>query len=81
MKSERAVGAYHAKTHLSQLLDEVEAGAVVAITRNGRAVARLVPAREGREDARRAAEELLALQEDLTLGDLSVDEMVRYGRR
>jgi prevent-host-death family protein len=38
------VSVYDAKTHLSRLLVEVEAGTEVAITRNGRAVARLVAA-------------------------------------
>lgn len=33
------VGSFEAKTHLSQLLDEVEKGAVVTITRRGKAVA------------------------------------------
>lgn len=37
------VGSYQAKTHLSQLLDTVEAGESVVITRNGRPAARLVP--------------------------------------
>ncbi|MES2644637.1 MAG: type II toxin-antitoxin system prevent-host-death family antitoxin [Myxococcota bacterium] len=38
------VSVYDAKTHLSRLLDAVEAGEEVVITRNGRPVARLVPA-------------------------------------
>ena len=33
------VGAFEAKTHLSQLLDEVENGAVVKISRHGKPVA------------------------------------------
>ena len=33
------VGVYEAKTHLSQLLDQVAAGKVVRITRHGRAAA------------------------------------------
>ncbi len=33
------VGAFEAKTHLSRLLDEVEAGALVRISRRGRFVA------------------------------------------
>lgn len=33
------VGAFEAKTHLSQLLDEVEKGAVVRITRRGKPIA------------------------------------------
>jgi prevent-host-death family protein len=39
------VSVYDAKTHLSRLLDAVEAGDEVVITRNGRPVARLVAAR------------------------------------
>ena len=39
----RHVGSYEAKTHLPQLLDSVEAGESIVITRNGRPAARLVP--------------------------------------
>jgi prevent-host-death family protein len=38
------VGIFEAKTHLSSLLDEVEKGGEVTITRHGKPVARLVPA-------------------------------------
>lgn len=38
------VGAYEAKTHLAALLDRVENGETLTITRNGRPVAQLVPA-------------------------------------
>ena len=41
------VGAYDAKTHLPRLLDQVEAGEVITITKHGRPVARLVPIRPG----------------------------------
>lgn len=37
------IGAYEAKTHLAALLDRVEQGESLTITRNGRSVARLVP--------------------------------------
>ena len=37
------VGAFEAKTHLSELLARVEAGEQVTITKHGRPVARLVP--------------------------------------
>jgi prevent-host-death family protein len=37
------VNVYEAKTHLSRLLDRVEAGEEVIIGRSGRPVARLVP--------------------------------------
>jgi prevent-host-death family protein len=42
----REIGAFEAKTHLSELLAEVEAGASVIITRRGKPVARLVPVTE-----------------------------------
>ncbi len=38
------VGAYEAKTRLAALLDRVENGETLTITRNGRPVAQLVPA-------------------------------------
>jgi prevent-host-death family protein len=37
------VNVYEAKTHLSRLLDRVEAGEEIVIARAGRPVARLVP--------------------------------------
>jgi prevent-host-death family protein len=39
----REIQASDAKTHLPQLLDAVERGETVIITRHGRAIARLVP--------------------------------------
>jgi prevent-host-death family protein len=48
------VGTYDAKARLSELLDKVEAGETVVITRHGRAVARLVPEPQLREARVRA---------------------------
>ncbi len=41
------VGAFEAKNKLSALLDRVEQGEEIIITRHGRPVARLVPTTEG----------------------------------
>ncbi len=73
------VGAYEAKTHLSKLLDEVEAGASITITRNGRAVARLTPV----ADAKAAAERILALRSEVPKGrsKLSMRSLIEEGRR
>jgi prevent-host-death family protein len=38
------VNVYAAKTHLSRLIDQVNAGEEIVITRHGRPVARLIPA-------------------------------------
>ncbi|MGC2413609.1 MAG: type II toxin-antitoxin system prevent-host-death family antitoxin [Stellaceae bacterium] len=45
----REVQASEAKTHLPQLLDEVERGATIVITRHGRRIARLVPEAHSRQ--------------------------------
>jgi prevent-host-death family protein len=39
----KEVGAFEAKTHLSQLLDEVEKGGRIYITRHGKRIAELAP--------------------------------------
>lgn len=57
----REVGAFEAKTHLSELLAAAEAGESVIITRRGHPVARLVPvddANGNRADATRRIAEL-----------------------
>ena len=54
----RKIQASEAKTHLPQLLDEVERGETLVITRHGRVIARIVP-----EEGRRQQEVELGLQE------------------
>jgi len=50
------VGSFEAKTKLAELLDRVESGETVTITRHGKPVAKLVPAGvDGEERARRRA--------------------------
>ena len=44
-----AVGSFEAKTHLSRLVERVEAGEEITLARAGRPVARLVPYRARRE--------------------------------
>jgi prevent-host-death family protein len=55
-----AVGAHEAKTNLGQLLDRVERGEVIVITRHGEPIARLVPFQE-EFDRAQVAENLAAL--------------------
>jgi prevent-host-death family protein len=59
----REIQASEAKTHLPQLLDEVERGETVIITRHGRPIARLVPESERRQaEIDQAIEDIKALQ-------------------
>ena len=45
----REIQASEAKTHLPQLLDEVERGATLIITRHGHRIARIVPEPDRRQ--------------------------------
>ena len=51
----REIAASEAKARLSELLDAVERGETIAITRHGRRIARLVPEKERRQQEIEAA--------------------------
>jgi len=77
------VGAYEAKTHLSELLEKVEAGEEITITKHGSPVAKLVPVkREASADERVAAiQRIQKLAMGLSLGGLKVKDLINEGRR
>jgi len=77
------VGAYEAKTHLSELLEKVEAGEEITITKHGAPVAKLVPVKkEVRPEERVAAiDRIQKLAAGLSLGGLKVKDLIREGRR
>jgi prevent-host-death family protein len=56
MNTRHEIGAFQAKNTLGTLLDWVEAGDEVVITRRGKDVARLVNARSATQSSDRAAE-------------------------
>ena len=87
----REVGVLEAKTHLSALLDEVERGGEVVITRHGRPVARLSPPRrftprahlrteEEKAAIRAAADRLAEIQARLPNVPFDWKEAVEDGR-
>lgn len=79
----REIGAFEAKTHLSELLAAVEAGDVVRITRRGKAVADLVPVSDHADTRRAAIHKINALRMSLQKG-LSAKEITaakNEGRR
>ncbi len=77
------VGAYEAKTKLSALLDRVEQGEHISISRYGRVVAVLAPPPGGVErTVGEAVDGLLELRRGRTLGDdLTVRDLIDAGRR
>jgi prevent-host-death family protein len=76
------IGAFEAKNTLSALLDRVERGEEILITRRGKPVARLSPAGPGfdRKKARRAAAGLLQASRGVTLGGLKIKDLINEGR-
>jgi prevent-host-death family protein len=69
------IQASEAKTHLPELLDKVEQGESIVITRHGRAIARLVPEPDSRQaEVDRALEGIKALRKRTK--KISVEELL-----
>ena len=77
-----AVGVYEAKARLARLIQRAERGERIIITRHGKPVAELGPAR-GRDadDISRAIARLTAFRASLRPGRLRMKELIEEGRR
>jgi len=75
------VGAYDAKTHLPRLLEQVEQGETITITKHGREVARLVPINRPSAAPDEIVAALRAARSGVRRGRHSVRRMVEDGRR
>ena len=79
------IGAFEAKTHLSQLLEKVAAGEKFVITRHGKPVAKLVPVDEKDEPLRLKREEavkrLKTVGNGNRLGRLTIRQLINEGRK
>lgn len=80
------VGAFEAKTKLAALLDKVEAGETVTITRRGKAVAQLVLVKPDDEQARmrKLIEEIKRTRVGRDRGagpGTTIAELIKAGRR
>ncbi len=76
------IGAFEAKNTLGSLLDRVERGEEVVITRRGKRVARLVPEtpKVDRTEALAAVERFLAKRKVGALKGLNVKDLINEGR-
>jgi prevent-host-death family protein len=71
----REIQSSEAKAHLPQILDDVERGETVIITRHGRAIARIVPEGKGRrEEIGKAIAAIKNLQKHAS--PISVEELL-----
>ncbi len=77
------VGVLEAKNKFSVLLDQVERGSEIVITRRGKAVAKLVPHGSGfdRARAKRAADGLHKASKGVKLRGLKIKDLINEGGR
>lgn len=81
MRALLRIGSYEAKAHLAELLDKVERGESVLITRNGRPAALLTSPPGGRSGTiDQTIADLLAFGRRQTLG-MDVRKAIEEGRR
>jgi len=78
----RKIGAYALKSHLSEILDAVEHGQTVVVTRHGKPIARISPdAAEQREQANRALKLLLEFPRKPLPKGVTIRSLIEEGRR
>lgn len=79
------IGFYEARTHLSELLDQVAKGKKVLITRRGRPAAVMAPPpKEEEQNVSQVVKEMLAFRDDEgpTLGrKATIRQLIEEGRR
>jgi prevent-host-death family protein len=83
-----SIGAFEAKTQFSQLLERVEGGEQIVITRRGVPVARLVPVgRRSRDDIAQTVQELREFSAGVCLNSpggedtLAIRDLIYAGRQ
>ena len=78
----QTMGAFEAKTHFSKLLEELEKGEEVIITKHGHPVAKMVPmVKHDKDRIRQTIERLKILGQEHSLGGLNWKTLRDEGRR
>lgn len=83
----KSIGLFQAKTHLSELVDEVQHGQSIIITKRGQPVAQVVPFLQGEVLKRQdAAQRIAQLRERMRAlygeqDEMTVREMIETGRK
>ncbi len=78
----RIIGSYELKTHLAEVLDAVENGQAVTVTRHGKPIARILPpVPAGREGVRAAVKGLMAFARQPLPKGVTIQNLIEQGRR
>ncbi|HEX7328656.1 MAG TPA: type II toxin-antitoxin system prevent-host-death family antitoxin [Casimicrobiaceae bacterium] len=76
------IGIYDARSKLSELIERVQSGEEVVLTRHGEPVARLVPEKRRRKRSRATTvTRIRALARKLDIRDVDVRKLIEEGRR
>jgi len=75
------IGAYEAKTHLSELLARVAKGEQIVITKHGAPIAYLMPVGHRKIEASAVIEEIKELRKGIKLKGHRLKHLVEAGRR
>ncbi|HEX4052625.1 MAG TPA: type II toxin-antitoxin system prevent-host-death family antitoxin [Tepidisphaeraceae bacterium] len=77
----RKIGSYELKTHLAQVLDDVEHGQSVIVTRHGKPIARILPSdRAQRQEASDAAEAIRNFPRSRLPEGVTIRGLIEEGR-
>jgi prevent-host-death family protein len=81
-EASNSMGAYEAKAHFSELLERVESGEEVTITRHGHPVAKFVPVRKSStlKERQEAVEAMLEASKGRSLRGLKIKDLIDEGR-
>jgi prevent-host-death family protein len=74
------IGTFDAKTHLSEMLDEVQKGMDYIITKRGVPIAKLVPFSENKKTRREVIQELEEIRKRTTGTPFDIREAIEDGR-
>ena len=75
------IGVYEAKTNLAALINRVQKGERITITRHGAPVAVLIPAAKDKKTASHAIADIRNLRKGAKLGGLNLRTLISEGRR
>ena len=75
------IGAYEAKTHLSELLARVAKGEQIVITKHGAPIAYLLPAGNRRSSASEVIQGIKELRKGVKLKGHRLKDLLEEGRR
>jgi prevent-host-death family protein len=81
MLESSTVSAFEAKTNLSKLINKVQKGFYITITKHDKPVAMLVPISPEKRNTKAVIEDIFKISKGQTLGELDHQQLKQEGRR